>query len=485
MPNDPSQAPEIYLFGLTHLNTPHLQQLLDISSRAAGDMFIVIVELSNIEEEQRITAHVAASDHLCLLSVEAFINLDSEALAGGPTTTAVHRQFCNTYGAYLLSTTVCNNNDNHHERTTGSAGNDNAAQLTNILPPWMEPGFPAVARKWIVCSLSDTLPSHAVHVSTVRSWCLSCVAIVTDSRDENRFHRWFFKASPRRMSSSSFPETAYDRLVAARCGGTSGGHDSLFGRDAAISQYLHEHFPGLAPACVAACEHRGFTLCNAMGGVLDRQREVYNDTALLNVFVENYVLLQRSVAPPSSDRDAGGPSVDAMLGNGGFSDRRLCKLAYQLRRAVSAAEMTLTELPPVPDGFYQHVAKVCDEVDAEAGTVKATLVHSDMHGSNIVYDGKRIAVIDWTEAAVSHPILEAHEMPGRIAGLYLEHMGIDKRTWRKSKILGECTAFVIYSYLCQLPPKNEHFANVARRKLAQAVREFEVANDRMGPEQDC
>jgi aminoglycoside phosphotransferase (APT) family kinase protein len=39
--------------------------------------------------------------------------------------------------------------------------------------------------------------------------------------------------------------------------------------------------------------------------------------------------------------------------------------------------------------------------------VPATLTHGDLHVGNVAYDGDRVRIFDWTDAAVGHPFLDA------------------------------------------------------------------------------
>ena len=110
-----------------------------------------------------------------------------------------------------------------------------------------------------------------------------------------------------------------------------------------------------------------------------------------------------------------------------------------------------------------------------------TLVHGDFHVFNVIERRGEPVIIDWSDAAISHPLLEigpwfghpkAPGDPGRSWAAWLDALSsigrVDALRGERERVLGLASAFQLVSYAAivrGLEPAN-------RYQLSDGVREF-------------
>jgi Phosphotransferase enzyme family len=164
-----------------------------------------------------------------------------------------------------------------------------------------------------------------------------------------------------------------------------------FRQEAAVHAVLDARLPGLVPAVVAADESRGWLLLEELAGHTDATRAPGAAAAV----ADRYPAAQAGARAWLPDlRTAGAPerSLSSTLrGWRELLDREIERgPRADLSGVAGDVERQLTE-------FWD-----CGFPD--------TLVHGDLHLGNVAHDGLRVVLFDWTDACVSHPLLDAQHL---------------------------------------------------------------------------
>jgi hypothetical protein len=235
--------------------------------------------------------------------------------------------------------------------------------------PWAAPGWFHAAERWLRGSL-DTLGYEVTGpVQQLRAWELSCILRTPTAQGDVYFKA--VRESP------------------------------LFVNEALVTRPLAALFPDHVPApLVIDAEHRRMALGD-FGEELgwDTPVEVREDV------LRTFARLQIEAAS----------QVDGVLGVGCL-DRRLACLAAQAERWLPAIDET-SRLPGIDAATWlsademavlcaagPHLAAICGELTAYA--VPLTLVHDDLHLSNVAQGPRGYLFFDWTGACVAHPFVD-------------------------------------------------------------------------------
>ena len=222
---------------------------------------------------------------------------------------------------------------------------------------WSEPGWLAVAERWMTERLRELDRSPVGAIEQVRNNSISSVL-----RAHTATGDVYLKAASRH-----------------------------FRTEARVTLGLAERFPEHLPCVLASDVERSWLLMEDFGSNLrNTTLALWEET--LRIVGE----LQRRCV-----------GEDAWLRSIGCADRRLTALREQIPGLVEAPE-TRAELE---DGLHArlvaHVPELqaaCDEL-ASLG-VPETLIHGDLHGGNVAHKDGYLTVFDWTDAAVAHPFLD-------------------------------------------------------------------------------
>lgn len=224
--------------------------------------------------------------------------------------------------------------------------------------PWASPGWWPALVDWI--RAASRAPVAAVE--QVRAWDLSTVARVRLADGGTLY----YKAVPRG-----------------------------FGAEPALTEWLARRMPGRVPAVLARDpDHRGMLLATCAGERLDTTGSLAAWERVARVYGE----VQRASA---SDR--------AALVELGVPHRPLAELPAAWERLLadaaclkpgSHADLTDDEIAGLRALGGARVAEWVLRLGAHEA-----LEHGDFHSGNAFVAGDAVAVIDWTDAAVTHPFL--------------------------------------------------------------------------------
>jgi hypothetical protein len=296
--------------------------------------------------------------------------------------------------------------------------------------PWAARGWFQAAEGWLRGSL-DTLGDAATGpVQQVQLWELSCILRVPTVQGDV-----WFKAS----------------------------RDSpLFVNEAVLTRELAGLFPDHVPAPLAVDAERRWMAMADFGPEVGWGAPV----AVREDVLATFARLQVRAAP----------QVDRLLGVGCL-DRRLPWLAAQAERWLPAVDET-GRLAGIDAATWlsadevaelaaagPRLAAMCGELAAFA--VPATLLHGDLHLSNVAKGPAGYLFFDWTDACIAHPFLDMitvfHEEDGalrdRLRDAYLaEWTGFEppdrlRRAWELAEPLGALHHAVSYrSIVANLDP---------------------------------
>lgn len=223
--------------------------------------------------------------------------------------------------------------------------------------PWCEPGWLPRFEAWVSSAVTAAGAGEVESFVPHRAWGISAVYRVGTS------------------AGVFWAKAVYDG----------------FRHEPAITVFLDQHFPGSVPSPVAveATEH-WMLLRHLEGELVSSQFERTPDAVRALVGIQA----------------ASVPYLDRLLAVGGV-DRGVERLATDLAEALGhPVTRSMVDLPDA------EVAGLCDAVDDAVATVLGlglparTLVHGDFHGSNVMLLGNRVSIFDWSDAAVSHPLVD-------------------------------------------------------------------------------
>ena len=322
--------------------------------------------------------------------------------------------------------------------------------------PWAARGWFGEAERWLRATMERLGRPVTGTVRQARVWRLSCVLRAPTGGGEV----WF-------KANTTSP---------------------LFVNEGVVMGALAGLFPGQVPAPLAVEPERGWMVLADLGeevgweAPLEVVAEVARTYARMQVKATGHV----------------GRLLDA-----GCGDRRLERLAAQARAWLAAVEAT-ADLPGIdaatwlsPDeeaGLRAAVPRLqarCAELAGHA--VPPSIVHGDLHLSNVARGPGGYLFFDWTDACVAHPFLDLatirrgtaftdavceDELRERLREAYLpewasfEPPGRLARAWELAAPLGALHQAVSYRSLATQPPMDPHMAQSTafwlRRVLALA-----------------
>ncbi len=188
-----------------------------------------------------------------------------------------------------------------------------------------------------------------------------------------------------------------------------------FAAEPAITREIDRRCPGRVPGVVAIDDERRVLLMTDVAGSSVAERIERTDDA-----IRALVALQRELG-------AHGESLLAA----GAAPRPLVHLADD----VAAVVATLAS-PSVQDALEVDVAAA--DVEVLTRSIRAavaivdmlgmaeTVVHGDFHPGNVMVDGERVVIIDWSDAAWTHPLVDV----GAWAAWYRDEPEVVDGLWR-------------------------------------------------------
>jgi Phosphotransferase enzyme family len=235
--------------------------------------------------------------------------------------------------------------------------------------PWAAPGWFQAAEGSLHGSLATLGYAATGPVQQLRAWELSCILRTPTAQGDVYFKA--VRESP------------------------------LFVNEAVVTRALAALFPDHVPAPLAIdAEHRWMALAD-FGAELGWDAPVQVREDVLRTFAR----LQIEAAS----------QVDRLLG-AGCLDRRLAWLAAQAERWLPAIDETSRMLGIDAATWLSademvelraagpQLAAMCGELAAYA--VPPTLVHGDLHLSNVAHGPRGYLFFDWTDACVAHPFVD-------------------------------------------------------------------------------
>ncbi|MFC0680803.1 phosphotransferase family protein [Lysobacter korlensis] len=239
-------------------------------------------------------------------------------------------------------------------------------------PEWYSPGWLDTVDEWIDAALHSVGRRRTGNSIVTRMWSLSAIVrVATDSGTV------YFKATGGGFDA----EPAVTALLAKRhgeliptvlatAGSGAAGSDDADPRGRGRVWMLLEELSGVQPD-----QEPGVALALAPT-LADLQARSVDDLVEL-----------RAVGCP----DRAAPSVLDGLAMLLHDSLELARLTAEEQALARAAAPRMAELV--------HELWACGLPD--------TLTHGDLHVGNVAYDGSRVRIFDWTDAAVGHPFLDA------------------------------------------------------------------------------
>jgi aminoglycoside phosphotransferase (APT) family kinase protein len=259
-------------------------------------------------------------------------------------------------------------------RAAALAADEYAGRPPAHRPAWFRPGWFDRVEAWVDHWLATVARRRTGPARIDRMWALSAVLRVpTDHGDT-----WF----------------------KATC--------DHFRAEPAITRTLARHFPDLVPVLIAEDDGPAWMLMEPLDGTGWQDELTGAELALAPRFAEVQVA-----------------SIDLRdeLVAAGCPDRGL----ESTLRDWAAVLADSLELPGLTDDEIAASREVAPRVESLVREfwgcgLPDTLSHGDLHGGNLAYDGAGLRVFDWTDACLSHPLLDA----GHLARFNAEsHGGAD------------------------------------------------------------
>jgi aminoglycoside phosphotransferase (APT) family kinase protein len=308
------------------------------------------------------------------------------------------------------------------------------AEPPPLRPRWARPGWHARAAAWIRAALEQAGRPAAGEIEMRRLWGISAIARIATADGGTA---WF---------KAVFPP---------------------FKAEVTVTRFLEASTPDAVPHVIAAEGDAGWLLLDDLGA------EPIGSAATddqLAAAIRRLVQIQASMAGREDELRAVG-----------VADRPLRRLADDV--AVAMDDPAEIEGPDVAP---ERLATVVDWVRRQSDWLDAvglpdTLVHGDFHVLNVMERDGEPVIIDWSDAAISHPLLEigpwfGHPMtpgdPDRSWAAWLDALSalgpVGAVRGERERVLGLASAFQLVSYAAivrGLEPAN-------RYQLSDGVRDF-------------
>lgn len=202
------------------------------------------------------------------------------------------------------------------------------------------------------------------------------------------------------------PATGGDVVVKAAC--------DHFAAEPEVSAWLHALVPGRVPAVLAVDAARGWTLMEAFPADLGDDAPATAPEA-----ARTLAAVQVAAADRTSDLLATGVP-DRGLG------ATLAALTEVVRDGLGLAALDAGERAAVltlPDWLAERLPA------PEATGLPPTLVHGDLHTGNYAVTGDGPLLLDWTDAALGHPVLDAVHLATSVAQAEPTLEGPTQQAW--------------------------------------------------------
>ncbi|MHA0042573.1 phosphotransferase [Deinococcus sp. PEB2-63] len=167
----------------------------------------------------------------------------------------------------------------------------------------------------------------------------------------------------------------------------------FFTREVTVTARLAAEVPGAAPPVLAADERRGFLLLDACGDAGGNAEAVLRQLARV----------QRATLPLLPDLELRGRGPTYLLA--------------RLDALLSDASLHAGEDGPHPNALTPDEAAALrarrPDLEAALERLRAsplplTLGHGDLHGGNVTTRGEQVTLLDWSDASLTHPFLDAN-----------------------------------------------------------------------------
>lgn len=230
------------------------------------------------------------------------------------------------------------------------------------------PGWTREMADWLSENLPSEIRRSGWTLSQIRSWAISAVF-----RIETGSARLYFKASP-----------------------------SYFGLEVPLTRFVARDFPDISPRVIAADEARGWMLMEDLGNhtlATSPSVDVWRET--LNALARVQLAYAAKPAP-----------LDAL----GLERRRPRDAVQTLRTWISSpASAGIRVWRGRFDEALKRLAPNMGKLDAmrrrlDAVALPRTLDHGDLDSTNIFVRNGRPILMDWSDAAISHPLFTAAMM---------------------------------------------------------------------------
>lgn len=159
-----------------------------------------------------------------------------------------------------------------------------------------------------------------------------------------------------------------------------------------LTEIVARDFPSLGPDLIARHPTEPWMLMGD-GGI--RLRDARTGQAFLDTWTEllpRYAELQRVLAGRESELRAAG-----------VPDRRLDRLARLLGAIVADERAAPADIRARIGALLPTIGRSCAEL--EAFGIGPSIDHADLHDNNVLVRDRRIAIVDWGDAGVTHPFL--------------------------------------------------------------------------------
>lgn len=227
-----------------------------------------------------------------------------------------------------------------------------------LRPSWARPGWQARARRWISDRLAEAGRVPTGPFENRRLWGISALIRVPTSEGD----AWF---------KSVFTQ---------------------FHHEPAVTAFLAEVLPGLVPPVIATHPDEGWLLLESAGSPLEEGHDA--DAAIL-----------RSI-DLLTDAQAATRHLHERFTSLGCARRPLHRLADDLRRALGEAE-ELGGARVSADRAFRVAGWVEERSRWLDGLgMPDAVVHGDFHPGNLLQGAFGLKIIDWSDAAIAHPVME-------------------------------------------------------------------------------
>ena len=231
------------------------------------------------------------------------------------------------------------------------------AEPPALRPRWARDGWHARATEWLTSHLAEVGRPPTGEIEQVRHWGISALMTVPTAGGLV----WF---------KAVFPP---------------------FHHEPAVTRFLAETFPTLVPVVLAIEPEEGWLVTADLGAVTARDA----DAAVRRRAIDSLIELQQAMTARTAE-----------LLELGCPVRPIRALADQV--AAVLAERPVLPGADMPDdaavALIERVRLAAGRVD-ELG-MSETIVHGDFHPGNVAVRDDRVVIFDWSDTAVSHPLVD-------------------------------------------------------------------------------